>query len=276
MIGFPSYLLNSLLYAVLAVYFWRAGWHWSAEVGARTTRTRILEQLALAAPLTLHAILLYHTTWHTYGLNFGISDALSAIAWLSLFIYWLAGMRYPMAGMLALALPIAAVCAILPALLPDSRVIPHSDLPLFKIHLSISMLAYALLGIAALHAMLMALVERRLHKKTLPANVHGLPPLLCMERLLFQVITVGFLLLTLTMISGMLFSEELFHQPLEFNHKTVFAILSWGIFAALLGGRRLYGWRGRLAIRWTLTGFVMLLLAYLGSRLVLEIILHRY
>jgi ABC-type uncharacterized transport system permease subunit len=96
-----------------------------------------------------------------------------------------------------------------------------------------------------------------------------------MERLLFRLIGAGFVLLTLTLGSGMLFSEELLGRPLQFNHKVVFGILSWLIFGALLAGRQLYGWRGRVALRWTLAGFLALVLAYLGSRFVVEVILHR-
>jgi ABC-type uncharacterized transport system permease subunit len=96
-----------------------------------------------------------------------------------------------------------------------------------------------------------------------------------MEKLLFRVIWVGFILLTLTLLSGIVFSEEVFGQPLKFTHKTLFGIISWGVFAALLTGRQLYGWRGRIAIRWTLAGFIILLLAYLGSKFVLEVILQR-
>ena len=70
-------------------------------------------------------------------------------------------------------------------------------------------------------------------------------------------------------------SEELFGKAARFNHKTVFGVLSWIVFAALLGGRHVYGWRGRIAVRWTLTGFLMLVLAYIGSKFVLEVILGR-
>jgi ABC-type uncharacterized transport system permease subunit len=96
-----------------------------------------------------------------------------------------------------------------------------------------------------------------------------------MEALLFRLIHVAFVLLTFTLISGVFFSETLFGKALSFNHKTVFAILSWLIFAALLAGRHLRGWRGRIALRWTLAGFAALLLAYVGSRFVLEVILGR-
>jgi ABC-type uncharacterized transport system permease subunit len=88
-------------------------------------------------------------------------------------------------------------------------------------------------------------------------------------------IGVAFVFLTLTLITGIAFSEEIFGRALRFDHKTVFAVASWLIFAALLAGRWRYGWRGRTAVRWTLSGFVTLLLAYVGSRFVLEVLLGR-
>jgi len=102
-----------------------------------------------------------------------------------------------------------------------------------------------------------------------------LPPLLTMEALLFRIIWAGVVLLTLTLASGVVFSEELFGKVARLNHKTVFGVLSWLIFAALLVGRHAYGWRGRTAVRWTLAGFLTLVLAYIGSKFVLEVILGR-
>ena len=119
-----------------------------------------------------------------------------------------------------------------------------------------------------------AIAERRLHRKEGGA-LGALPPLLTLERLLFRLIAGAFLLLTLTLATGIAFSETLFGRALRFDHKTVFGVLSWLTFGVLLAGRRLYGWRGRTALRWTLTGFVMLLLAYVGSRFVLEVLLGR-
>ena len=102
-----------------------------------------------------------------------------------------------------------------------------------------------------------------------------LPPLLTLERTLFRLIGVGFLLLTATIVSGGFFAEQVFGRALRFDHKTLFAVISWLIFAALLFGRYRYGWRGRTALRWVFAGFVALLLAYVGSRFVLEVILGR-
>ena len=127
----------------------------------------------------------------------------------------------------------------------------------------------------ALFVLLMALLERRLHDGTLTHVLQKLPPLLTMEALLFRIIWAGFILLTLTLASGVFFSEELFGKPAPVNHKTVFGFISWLIFGALLVGRHVYGWRGRKAVRWTLAGFLALVLAYIGSRFVLEVILGR-
>jgi ABC-type uncharacterized transport system permease subunit len=117
--------------------------------------------------------------------------------------------------------------------------------------------------------------EKWLHRGVMPPFIRALPPLLEMEALLFRILLAAFILLTLTVLSGVFFSELLFNKPLTFTHKNVFAILSWLIFGGLLAGHHLRGWRGKKAVRWTLAGFFMLLLAYIGSKFVFEIILQR-
>jgi ABC-type uncharacterized transport system permease subunit len=99
---------------------------------------------------------------------------------------------------------------------------------------------------------------------------------LVLERVLFRFIWIGFGLLLLTTLSGMLFSEEVFGRPFRFEHKTVFSLLSLAFFGVLLTGRVVRGWRGRIAMRFTLWGFLILLLAYIGTRFVLEVVLQRY
>ncbi len=142
-----------------------------------------------------------------------------------------------------------------------------------EIHILVSIIAFSLLNIAAIQAILLAIQDWQLHHKKSNWFVRSLPPLQTMETLLFQMIGAGFLFLSISLLSGFLFVEDLFAQHLV--HKTVLSILSWGVFGMLLGGRWCYGWRGRTAIRWTLGGFAALLLAYFGSKLVLEIILRR-
>ena len=273
MSGFIFYPITSLMYAALAAYFWRTRW---AVVPAATWRApRATENFAVLIPLMLHAMLLHASVFADDGMHLGVGNAISTIIWLTVAIYWLGNLFYGAEGLQAMVMPVAAVCALLPVIFPSTRALPNTEFAAFRIHLLISMLAYGLLAIASLHVLLMALLERRLHGGELPLALQKLPPLLTMETLLFRIISAGFVLLTLTLASGIVFSEELFGKAIRFNHKTVFGILSWLIFAALLGGRQVYGWRGRIAMRWTLTGFLMLVLAYVGSKFVLEVILGR-
>jgi ABC-type uncharacterized transport system permease subunit len=277
-----AYLVNALLYGALAIYFWRR--HWApagreyagasptAETGGMSAAA---EHAAVLVPLALHALLLGRSLFAGEGLHLGVANAVSAIVWLTVLIYWLASFFYRLDGMQALVLPLAAAAAVLPGLMPPAAALPNTDLAAFKFHLLIAMLAYSLFTIASLHVALMALLERRLHDGSLSVLLQKLPPLLTMEALLFRIIWAGFILLTLTLASGVVFSEELFGKAAQFNHKTVFGVVSWLIFAALLAGRHVYGWRGRVAVRWTLAGFVTLVLAYIGSKFVLEVILAR-
>ena len=199
--------------------------------------------------------------------------------WLAVLIYWFESLFVNLEGMQAIVLGAAAICVLLPGLFPGLAAPPDSSGLAFRAHLALAMLAYSLFTIGAMHALLMALIERRLHRDRsaglLAGPLASLPPLLTLERLLFRILTLGFVLLTLTLVTGAIYSEEVFGRALRFNHKTVFAILSCVIFGLLLAGRWRYGWRGRRALRWTLAGFVMLLLAYVGSRFVIEVILGR-
>ena len=275
MSGILAYLAAFLLYALIGWHFWRTRWNAPLKAAGGEVMAPGWERYVILAPLTLHAYTLYDSIFAGAGLNFGVGSAVSSIVWLTAVIYWLSGFFYRLEGLQTLVAPVAAIAVLLPLVFPSLRPLANTELPAFKAHISIAMLAYSLLTIAALHALLMAVVEHRLHHPSMPSVMTSLPPLLSMETLLFRVIWVGFILLTLTLISGIVFSEEVFGQPLKFTHKTLFGIISWCVFAALLAGRQFYGWRGRIAIRWTLAGFIILLLAYLGSKFVLEVILRR-
>lgn len=265
------YLLCSALYAAVAVLLAGA---MSRPALQRPLDARTLH-LAAALPLILHSALLYRSVFADGQMFLGVGNAVSVIIWLTVLIYWVGGFFYRLEGLQVLIAGAAALLVWSPLAFPSMRPLTHTDLPAFRLHLVISLLSYSLFTIASLQALMMALLERRLRRGRVPLFLQSLPPLLTMERLLFRIIAMGFLLLTLTLGSGMLFSEELFGQPLKFTHKVVFGILAWCIFAALLTGRQIYGWRGPLALRWTLAGFLALVLAYIGSKFVLEIILHR-
>ena len=266
------YVVAVLLYGGLAYRFWRTHW---APPATETTGSGGTERYLVLVPLAIHTFLLEQSMFGGNGLRLGLGDAVSAILWLTVLIYWVGSFFYRLEGLQALVMPLAALGVILPALFPSLRALPNTESGVFRFHLLIAMLSYSFFTIASLHVLLMALVERRLHGAALPSPLQKLPPLLTMETLLFRIIWAGFVLLTLTLASGVIFTEELFGRAARLNHKTVFGVISWIIFAALLTGRHAYGWRGRIAVRWTLAGFLMLVLAYIGSKFVLEVILGR-
>ena len=273
------HLVASAAYAGLAWHFWRTRWQKARAPGRALERTasglKGWERAAVLVPLCLHGALLYAQIFGRDELRFGFAQALSVMMWLVVALYWIESLFYSLDGMEPLVLPLAALTAPLPAFFPGlASSATYSQAPEFKIHLALAMIAYSLFIIALLHATLMAVAERQLHLKS-ALSVVNLPPLLTLEKLLFRVIAAAFVFLTLTLATGIVFSEDIFGRALRADHKTVFAILAWGTFGLLLAGRRLYGWRGRTALRWTLTGFVLLVLAYVGSRFVLEVVLQR-
>lgn len=273
MTGILPHLLPASLYAVLGFHFWRTRW---SQVAPKSPQgMRVWERLALALALLLHGNVLYGELFGDGAMRFGFSAALSLMFWLAVLIYWVESFHARLEGLQPLVLPLAAACTLLPTLFPGQHLLSNVSSALFRVHFFIAMVAYSLFTLAALHAIIMAVAERRLHRGELTRPLASLPPLLAMESLLFRLVTIAFVLLTLTLASGIAFSETLFGKPLEFNHKTLFSILSWLIFATLLFGRHVWGWRGRKALRWTLAGFVALLFAYVGSRFVLEILLGR-
>lgn len=262
------YLAVVFIYLAVATDFWRR-----AKVPARAQYLKLHTSM-IALGLIIHAWLLYQVIFAN-GFNLGFFNVLSVISWLTVLIYGLADIKHKLASLQAFVLPPAAIFALLPASNVANHFLPTAESPLFLAHIAIALLAYSLFTFATLHALLMTIAERSLHNKPTLIKLPSFPPLMVMEDLLFKIIGLGFILLTITLISGMFFSEEIFGKPLQFNHKTVFSIASWFIYAGLLYGRYQHGWRGLKAIRWTLAGFALLLLAYIGSKFVLQILLGR-
>ncbi|MGZ8215827.1 cytochrome C assembly family protein [Methylomagnum sp.] len=208
------------------------------------------------------------------GLDFSFLGALSLVSLITVLIVLAATLFKPMDKLGLVVFPLAAVMLLLNLLLPEAaRPIRNHSWPMTA-HILSSVLAYGFLNIAAIQAVLLALQDWRLRSRhTGGLLVRSLPPLQTMESLLFQLIGAGFVLLTASLVTGFLFLENMFAQHLA--HKTVLSILAWIVFAVLLVGRIRHGWRGQIAIRWTLGGFVSLMLAYFGSKMVLEWILNR-
>lgn len=273
----PSILLHlsaAALYLGLAALSWRNRWRGPA-LDRPSIELSGWERLGLLAALLIHGVLLAGEVFPGDAMHFSFSIAISLIVWLAIAFYWIESFYTRMEGLQMFALPAAAIGVLLPLAFPGDHTLANAGSVQFRMHFLIAMLAYSLFTLAALHAILMAVAEKGLHRGRLTPMMASLPPLLTMESLLFRLIHIAFVLLTLTLASGILFSESLFGKALTFNHKTLFAILSWVIFAHLLWGRHFRGWRGRMALRWTLAGFVALMLAYVGSRFVLEVLLGR-
>ncbi len=264
----------------------------SAAPTAPSSTDKGLGGALLLAALVLHALsislaldgrtLAVERDAAPFHLHFGFAGALSVTLWLGVLILWLEGLRMRIESLQLIMLPVAALAVLLPLFFPGNDLSRLAGLPLFVPHLLVGTLAYGLLLLAALHAILMWVADRALHRPIDGADrrwsgwLDRLPPLLVLERILFRFLGVGFLMLTLTALSGILFSEQIFGQPLRFDHKTVFTLIAWGLFGLLLLGRARWGWRGRTALRLTLSGFVVLLLAYVGSHFVREVLLQRY
>jgi ABC-type uncharacterized transport system permease subunit len=142
-----------------------------------------------------------------------------------------------------------------------------------QLHVWLALPAYIILSVAALLALLLWFQERALRRRELGGWLRSGPPLVQLETLLFRTIAAGFALLTLALITGVVFVDDLMAQHLW--HKTVLSGLSWLVFGWLLFGRWRYGWRGPRAVKFTLSAMALLLLAFFGSKFVLELVLHR-
>ncbi|HOY88034.1 MAG: cytochrome c biogenesis protein CcsA [Methylotenera sp.] len=258
------YLIVFFIYLAVAVDFWR--------IAKQPEKNLKLHSSMIALGLTLHGWLLFHDVFASVGINLGFFLALSAILWLTVLIYWLVNLKHPLYSLQAFVLPPAAVFALLPALNTQNHFLSTEGANLLLTHIGIALMAYSLFTFATLHALIMLVAERSLHQKKSWIQLPDFPPLLVMEKLLFRVISLGFILLTITLVSGMIFSEEIFGKIAQFNHKTIFSIASWMIYGWLLFGHYQYGWRGKKAIKLTLIGFVLLLLAYVGTKFILEVI----
>lgn len=223
------------------------------------------------AAVVLHVLLLAPTLFTDNGLDLGFFHALSTISWLIATLLLLVTLTRPMGNLGIVLLPLSAFGVLMGVIFPEVPFHPEPEAGGLRAHIFISLLAYSVLTMAALQAIILAIQNRHLHNHNPGGIIKALPPLSDMDSFLFRLLWLGFILLTLALASGFVFLEDIFAQRLV--HKTLLSITAWGGFAILLFGRVRYGWRGRRAVAWTLGGFSALLLAYFGSKLVIEIIL---
>lgn len=230
-------------------------------------------QWALLAAWLLHGVLLFLSISGPQP-QFGFAPALSVTAWLALTIYGIESRLLPrLRARWALA-GLGAAAVVAAWLFPGTPL--HVDMsPWLPLHWGLGIASYGLFAAAVVHAWLMNRAEKQIRQAVDP---HSGIPLLTLERLMFRFVEVGFVLLSCTLLAGWLFGEHLYGaagKSWRWDHKTVFSVASWLAFATLLLGRSYFGWRGRKATRVLYTGATLLLLAYAGSRFVLEVLLGR-
>lgn len=222
--------------------------------------------------LALHSIQLKLLIFPSAGLlNLGFFNALSLISWLVSIQILISSLYRPLESLGIAMFPFTGIAHGLAVLIPTSEPLTGITNQLIQSHIMLSVIAYSLIMLSALQAVMLAFQEHAIRSHHPGGIVRFLPPLYDMETLLFQMLGFGFIFLTTALISGFFFVEDLFAQHLV--HKTVLSIIGWVILAILLYGRFRFGWRGRVAIRWTLAAFAFIMLAYFGSKLVLEFIL---
>ncbi len=202
------------------------------------------------------------------GARFGFAPALSVTLWLVLAVYLLESRFLPLDTPRRVLAALGAVLVGLAWLYPgEFRTASGSNWA--PLHWVLGIASYGLFGAAVLHAALLNRADRLMRVQHQPALSPGMP-LLRLERLTFRFVEAGFATLTAAVLLGAWFA-----QPWRWDHKAVFSLLGWLVFAALVGGRRAFGWRGPKATRWLYLGALLLLLAYVGSRFVLEVLLQR-
>ncbi len=225
---------------------------------------------ALALAWCSHAAVL---AWAMLGAvpRFGFGPALSTTGWLVLTVYAIERQWFPQLQA-RWALALLGALAVWLALLFPGQPLPVTASAWLPLHLVLGIACYGLLAAAVVHAALMVRAERQMRRGL---EAHSGMPLLTLERLTFRFVAAGFVLLTATLLAGVLFTEALYGRAWRWDHKAVFSVLSWVTLAALLLGRWRFGWRGRSAVRMLYAGTLLLLLAYAGSRFVLEVVLGR-
>lgn len=265
------HIIALTLYTLLSVYFInklikQQVWHTSYLI--TFTTIAVLSQ----------GIGLYTGMVSQNGIDLSIHKILSLVVFSVNSLVLMSSLRKPLHSLLILLLPISIIALTLSILFDvdnsiiDTSYANYSHLPTgIGLHILLSLVAYSLLLAAVLQALLVSWQNDRLKSKQISGLVRHLPPLQTMEKLLFEFVWVGVALLTAGLIVGAFYIDNMFAQHLI--HKTVLSSIAWLIFVILLWGRVLRGWRGAYAIRWVLGGFSVLMLAYFGSKLVLEVIL---
>lgn len=254
-----------ILYAIGSFYLLSHVWR------QKTLKKETILSIAGLA-LIFHGIGAYNVCRHPDGFQLGFFAVSSVIFWVINAVVFLSSFKKSLLNLFIILFPLSII--VVGSSYFGKDIYSDNVLnPQLTLHILLSILAYSLLTIATFQGLLLAYQNHRLRQRKATGLVRLMPPLQTMESLLFEFLWAGEILLTLSILTGFFFLDNIFAQHLV--HKTVFSISSWVIYAVLLWGRHALGWRGYTAIRWTLVGFALLMLAYFGSKMVLELILQR-
>lgn len=268
--------MNNLIAALIAISLYLACTVMLMLRLRQSPRLLSLGKAAALAPgffaVMVHAFTLEQGMLSPVGVNIGFFNAMSLIAAFITLFTLISTLRHPIEILSIVVMPLSALSIAIDLSSHSSHLLPPDSASGLIFHVLTSLIAYSVLALAALLAIALSMQNRFLHGHQPGGVIRLMPPLITMESLLFETIVIGFVFLSISLGSGLVFLENMFAQHLV--HKTVLSILAWCVFAILLFGRWLLGWRGRTAIRWTLGGFISLMLAYFGSKFVLEIILN--
>ncbi len=262
--------LNATLSLLATILYLATAGAIARSLARREAPRRGLSLTLMTSALVIHGVLLHNNLIHSQGLQLGFYSIAILHAWLIALLAILVNAYRPVQGIFLIAAPLAALELFIGSLGQTSDNTPLQLSTGIQIHVLLSIMAYSLLSIAALQAILVGLQDAALrqHRRRLLLTM---PALQTMERMLFELIGIGFILLSAAILSGALVLDDPLAQ--QVLHKTVFTILAWLLFATLLIGRVWRGWRGKTAVRVTLMGFALLLLGFIGSKIVIEMIL---
>ncbi|HET9050010.1 MAG TPA: cytochrome c biogenesis protein CcsA [Chiayiivirga sp.] len=265
-------MIPSLVSAACVLYLLATAWQLRA-LTAHGAHAGIAPSLMALAAALLHGLAIGFLWRLAGGIDLHFSAALAVVAIVVAALTASLSLRRPIGALGIISYPCSAAFLVAYWLSQTGTPSPSTLAWPIQLHAGLSLLAYAALSLAALLAIALWLQERALRQRHFGFWLNMLPPLTLVESLLFQLILAGFVLLAAALITGALFVDDLFVQHLV--HKTVLSILAWLVFGALLLGRWRRGWRGRRAVRWTLSAMALLALAFFGSKFVLELVLAR-
>jgi len=260
-------LIAALLYLISAAYVLT-----NIVKGKRLTQQSPLALSSSSIGILLHGLLIIHS----YSVNQMIANdffsMLSLICLVISLLFYVSAFSQAISALAVIVFPLSALAILLNiGNIPPVATATEIDTPL-QVHIILSILSYGLLTVAAFQAIFLSIQEKQLHNRKPSSLINYLPPLQLMELLLFRVLSLGLFLLTFALATGFIFLDDIFAQHLA--HKTLLSILAWLVFATLIWGRHYLGWRGQQAVKWTHAGYISLMLAYFGSKFVLQLLLN--